>query len=152
MRLALRLIVLALGLPTLLVRGGEAAVARFSRVDVAPTWTSIYVGTVSLTMPAFSRTPAGDFESTYVARVFPYFFYNEQGRISIRLSDETLRKLERGEAIEFSGRAVSQEGAERQVEGRATPSAATGGKIKVRVRLSSKVELIFNTTYRFPGN
>ena len=151
MRPALRSIVLGLGLATVLRCGGEFVPARFSRVDVAPTWTSIYIGTVSLTMPVFTRTSAGDFESTYAARVFPYFFYNEQGKIGIRISDEALRKLESGEAIEFSGRAVNQQGAERQVEGKATPAGATSGKIKVRVRVSPKIELVFNTTYRFPG-
>lgn len=119
-------------------------------VEVAATWTSIYVGTVSLKMPPFVRNPAGDYESTYVARVFPYFFANESGRITIRVSAEALRQLERGEVAEFTGRAVNQQGEERRVEGKATPADATQGKIKVRVFVSPRIELIFNTTYRFP--
>lgn len=126
-----------------------AAVPDFRRVEVKPTWTSIYIGTVSLQMPPFTRTAAGDFESTYSARVLPYFFYNETGRIGIRVSDAALRQLARGETIEFSGRAVNHAGEDRPVEGRATPADAASGKIKVRVRVSPRIELIFNTTYRF---
>ncbi len=128
--------------------GAELPLSRYNRVEVAPAKTSIYVGTVSLTMPAFTRA-RGVYTSTYVAKVFPVFFYNEQGRLSIELSDEALLKLERGEPVEFKGRAVREDGAERPVEGKATPADATSGKIKVRVFYSKRVELIFNTTYRF---
>ena len=127
----------------------EAPLARFEHVEVAPAKTSIYVGTVSLTMPTFARAN-GIYETTYVAKVFPAFFYNEKGRLSIELSEPALRQLERGEVVEFKGRAVRDDGAERRVEGKATPLDATSGKIKVRVFYSKRIELIFNTTYRFP--
>ena len=147
----LRVCLLPLIFAPLLLRGADSPPANYDRVEVASAWTSIYIGTVSLKMPVFTRAASGDFESTYSARVFPYFFYNEHGRLSIRISDEAWRKLERGETIEFSGRAVNQENAERRVEGKATPAGVAGGKIKVRVFVSPQVELIFNTTYRFPG-
>jgi hypothetical protein len=151
MHRALRIIWVTLVLTPILLRGAGEPPARFEHVEVAPTWTSIYIGTVSLKMPVFARTAAGDYESTYAARVFPYFFYNESGRITIRVSAEDLQKLARGENFEFSGRAVNQQGKERRVEGKATPTAAATGKIKVRVFVSPRVELIFNTTYRLPG-
>ena len=151
MRRGLRATFLLLAFAPLCLRGAAALLARYDRVEVQATWTSIYIGTVSLKIPPFSRAVAGDYETTYAARVFPYFFYNETGRLSIRVSAEALRKLSRGEVIEFSGRAVNQQGAERRVEGKATPADATGGKLKVRVFVSPKIELIFNTTYRFPG-
>ena len=47
-------------------------------------------------------------------------------------------------------RAVREDGAERRVEGKATPINRAAGKIKVRVFYSKRIELIFNTTYRFP--
>lgn len=136
-------------LMTCCAHAADVPPGRYDRVEVAPAKTSIYVGTVSLTMPAFARAH-GVYASTYVARVFPVFFYNEKGRLSIELSDEALRQLERGETVEFKGRAVRDDGAERPVEGKATPADATSGKIKVRVFYSKRVELIFNTTYRFP--
>ena len=150
MRRLQRVILVMLVLAPIALPGAGEPPARFNRVEVAPTWTSIYIGTVSLKMPAFARAAAGDYETTYAARVFPYFFYNENGRLTIRVSAEALRQLERGEVIEFSGRAVNQQGAERRVEGKATPADPASGKIKVRVFVSPRIELIFNTTYRFP--
>lgn len=127
----------------------EGPLPRYDRVEVKAAWTSIYIGTVSLKMPALTRGAAGDFETTYAARVFPYFFHNETGRLSIHVSGAALQQQARGEVFEFSGRAVNQAGEERRVEGKATPSDATHGKIKVKVRVSARVELIFNTTYAF---
>lgn len=132
----------------LAARAAEAPLATYDRVTIAPTKTSIYIGTVSMTMPTFVRKN-GAYESSYAAKVFPYFFSNEKGTLAITLSDESLRKLEKGELVEFSGRAVNTDGEERRVEGKATPADALSGKIKVRVFVSKKIELIFNTTYRF---
>lgn len=141
-------ILVAIHVVTFGAHAADGPLSRYDRVEVAPAKTSIYVGTVSLTMPAFARAH-GVYASTYVAKVFPVFFYNEKGRLSIELSDESLRKLARGEPVEFKGRAVRDDGAERPVEGKATPTDGTSGKIKVRVFYSKRVELIFNTTYRF---
>lgn len=127
--------------------------SRYDRVEIAPTKTSIYIGTVALTLPAMERKNGG-YEASYAAKVFPYFFYNEKGTMRIVFPDESLRKLERGEVVEFSGRAENTEKEERRVEGKATPDEGAGGlkgKIKVRVWVSQRVELIFNTTYRFEG-
>ena len=133
-------------------RGGVVQAGKgcaFDRVEVAPTKTSVYVGSVSLSLPMFSRQ-GGVYETTYVAKVFPYFFYNETGRLGIDFSDEQLRRLGHGETVEFTGRAERTDGAARRVEGKVTPVDATSGKIKVRVFYSKRIELIFNTTYRFP--
>lgn len=125
-----------------------ATPASYARVEVAPAKTSIYVGRVTMTMPAFERKE-GRYESTYEAKVVPYFFYNERGKLAIEMSDEQLQALARGEVVEFKGRGERSDGVERRVEGKATPADATSGKIKVRVFVSKSVELIFNTTYRF---
>lgn len=151
MRCRVAIVALGVALATLACRldAAEAPLTRYSRVEVAPTKTSIYVGSVSMTMPTFSRTNGG-YETTYAAKVFPYFFSNEKGRLRVEWSDDALRKLERGEVVEFKGLAVNEEGEERSVEGKVTPADANSGKLKVRVRVSKKIELIFNTTYRFP--
>jgi hypothetical protein len=131
-------------------RAAAALPGRYDQVEIAPTKTSIYIGSVSMTMPAFTRRPGG-YASTYVARVFPYFFYNERGRLEIDVSDDQLRQLARGETIHFQGRGVNEDGEERHIEGRAVPKDATSGAIKVRVFVTKKIQLIFNTTYRFSG-
>ncbi len=133
--------------------GGAAAVPlnpRYRRVEVAPTKTSIYVGTVSLALPPLERRK-GEYTTTYEASVFPFFFYNETGRLWIECSDEQLRRLERGERVAFRGRVQRADGSEHRVEGTVTPADVTSGKVKVRVFATASVELIFNTTYRFTG-
>jgi hypothetical protein len=124
---------------------------RFSRVTVDPTQTSIYVGSVRLTMPPFLRR-GGAYTSEYKATVFPLFFYNERGRIAIEFPDESLRRLEHGEIVYFKGHAINDDGEERRVEGRAVPAGpgVDHGRIKVRVWVG-KIELIFNTQYQFTG-
>jgi len=122
----------------------------YSEATVDKVKTSIYVGSVTLDMPPFRRAQAR-YESTYSARVFPYFFYNEKGRIAIELSDEDLRKLAAGERVPFTGNAENLDGEPRRVEGHATPDDPLSGTIKVRVWVSPKIELIFNSRYRFTG-
>ncbi len=100
-----------------------------------------------MTFPEFVRKN-GTYWSTYSARVFPYFFYNEDGHLSIDVSDDQLRQLARGETIEFKGHGLSSDSEERPIEGKVTPTDATSGKIKVRVYVSKHIQLIFNTTYR----
>lgn len=130
--------------------GAEAPpLARYDRAEVAPAKTSIYIGTVTLTLPPLARRD-GAYETAYTAKVFPYFFSNESGRLRIDAGDDLLRRLARGETVEFTGRAVRTDGKERRVEGRAVPTDAASGKIKVRVHVPPRIELIFNTTYRFP--
>ncbi|MCE2861612.1 MAG: hypothetical protein RIR76_785 [Verrucomicrobiota bacterium] len=131
---------------------GTTPDASWRRVVIEPTWTSIYVGTVSLRMPEFNRNSAGEFESSYSARVLPWFFQNESGRLAIAVTDDALRRLAGGESIDFTGHAANHTGQPRGITGRATPVDITSGRIKVRVRVSASVELIFNTTYRFTGN
>lgn len=126
----------------------ETPIDRFNRVEIASTKTSIYIGSITMTMPVFERVD-GTYSADYRAKVFPYFFYNEHGRLSITVPDEDLRKLERGEVIQFVGEGISSDGERRHVEGRAVPTDANSGKIKVRVFVSKKIQLIFNTTYRF---
>lgn len=122
--------------------------AYYDRAIVAPARTSIYIGNVKLTMPPFVRD--GEvYRSTYEAKVFPLFFYNESGRISIALSPDDLQRLAAGERVHFTGEAFDTKGELRRVEGHADPADARSGKIKVRVWVSKNIELIFNTTYRF---
>lgn len=126
----------------------ELDLSRYGTATIATVKTSIYVGNVTLTTKPFARHD-GTYSSTYAAKVFPFFFYNEHGTLSIDVSDEMLRRLARGETVEFQGRGMSSENEERHIEGKATPADATTGKIKVRVFVSKRIQLIFNTTYRF---
>ena len=127
---------------------GRAAAAPGAPIVVAPARTSIYIGRITLTMPPFVRQD-GTYTATYSARVFPYFFYSETGRMWIDVSDDDLRRLAGGAPVDFTGHGRSDDGDERRIAGRATPADAVSGKIKVRVFVSKRIELVFNTTYRF---
>ena len=125
---------------------------RYAEVTVDKSDTSIYIGKVSLMLKPFARS-SGAYHSEYVAKVFPFFFFSERGNLAIEFSEEQLKRLDRGETVLFSGRANNSDGEDRRVEGRAIPesSGADHGKIKVRVWVSKRIELIFNTVYRFTG-
>ena len=133
------------GLP---VRATEdAALVRYDRVEIAPAKTSIYVGSVAMTLTPFARKN-GVYHSNYTAKVFPYFFWGEDGWIAIEMTDDALRQLAKGETVQFKGHGMNNDGEERHIEGRAVPADANTGKIKVRVFVSKRIQLIFNTTYR----
>ncbi len=119
-----------------------------THVDVDPTRTSIYIGSVSMTMPTFVREGA-TYTAAYTAKVFPYFFYNEKGTLTVTIADEQLDQLAQGKTIEFTGRAFNTEGQERKVTGKATPADAKSGKLDVHVWVSKRIQLIFHTKYRF---
>lgn len=116
-------------------------------VAIAPVRTSIYVGSVNLTTSEFRRD--GDkFLATYEARVRPWFFWNETGKITINLPLADIRRLTEGERVEFTGEALNHRGKPRHVTGYAERANAATGKIKVRIGVDD-TELIFNSTYRF---
>ena len=122
------------------------AADAWNSVTIPPVKTSMYVGSVTLTTSEFRRE--GDkFNATYEAKVRPWFFWSETGRITITLPPADLERLARGERIEFTGEAANHKGKPRHVTGRADRADATSGKIKVRIGVDD-TELIFNTTYR----
>jgi hypothetical protein len=145
----LRLLVLPLLLATPLA-ARVVSQTLFDEVTVDKVKTSIYIGSVTLRTPPLTRDN-GSYHTTYRATVFPYFFHNEHGTLTIHLSDAELERLTAGQTVEFSGEARNSEGEHREVTGRAQPADAQSGKLKVRVRVTPKIELIFNTTYRFTG-
>jgi len=141
---------LFLAVSSIALHGETPRDARFDQAVVEPVKTSIYIGYVKLTAPIFTRTRAG-YGSNYHASVFPFFFWSEHGRMTIEASDDDLRRLARGEAVQFKGHAENSDGETRLITGRAVPEDATRGKLKVRVFVSKRIQLIFNTTYRFVG-
>jgi hypothetical protein len=138
---------LLLGAAVFLRADTSKIIGDWDSVSMAPVKTSIYVGSVKLTTSEFRR--AGDkFTATYEAKVWPWFFWSESGKIAISLPLAELEKLARGERVEFSGEAFNHKYKPRHVTGRAERTDPASGTIKVRIRVDD-TELIFNTTYRF---
>ena len=130
--------------------GAGPSLAPYEAVDVPLMKTNAYVATVSLSTGRFRREN-GAFLADYKATVFPYFFLAEKGRLVVSVPDDALRRVERGESVTFTGRAVRSDGTVRPIDGRASPIDAQSGKIKVRVAITRRVILVFNTTYRLAG-
>jgi len=132
---------------------GMASGVRASNTDkitVETSSTSIYIGKVTLLVAPLARQN-GVYTGDYRAKVFPYFFMNEHGTFRLEVSDEDLARVAKGETVEFKGHAENNGREERKITGRATPDDAVHGKIKVRIFVTDKIQLIFNTTYRFDG-
>lgn len=132
------------------VRAAADDLSRFSRVAVEPCTAFVYIATVKMTILPFARKNTV-YSSTYSARVFPYFYYSEAGRIWIVVSDDQLRRVARGESIDFSGRAISESGESRKVDGHATLTRPSGGRIRVRVFVSRRISLDYDTTFELVG-
>jgi len=117
------------------------------RVAIPMMKTSIYVGTVTLVTSPFARS-GDEYTATYEARVRPWFFWSETGRITIKVPPADLARLRAGETVEFTGDAENHKKKPRHVRGRAQPAGAGGttGRIKVRIGVDD-TELIFNGTY-----
>ncbi len=117
-------------------------------VWVAPVQTSFYLGRVALSAGAFRRE-AGGYSASYAAKVFPYYFWSET-------RDSADRAPRRGAAAAwrrapwspFTGKATRADGRERWVEGRVAATGPDGGTIKVRLHVSRRLVLVFDTTYR----
>ena len=122
-------------------------VTGWDHVCVAPMKTSIYIGSVTLTTGVFERA-GSSLTTTYQARVFPWVFWSESGRITIGLTDAGLAAMAKGEKAEFSGVAANQKSKPRKVTGYAVPADASSGMIKVRI-LADGYTLVFNGSYRF---
>lgn len=108
--------------------------------------TSIYIGSVTLTTTEFVPQDDG-FHASYQAKVRPWFFWSETGRITIKLPGADLTRLALGQTVEFTGEAADHKNKPRTVTGRAQPASAKSGKIKVRI-MADGIELIFNGSYQ----
>lgn len=142
---ALLLVGLALALSSV-----DGIAAPSDKVEVETSSTSIYIGKVTLLIARLSRNDSV-YSGEYKARVFPYFFMNEHGTFRISIPDEALTKLARGESVDFTGEAENGSREPRKVTGRATPDNQVEGKIKVRIFVTERIQLVFNTRYKFAG-
>jgi hypothetical protein len=132
------------------LNAADDALARFNLVDIKPSVASLFIASVTMTMPPFVRKQTV-YSSTYFAKVFPYFFYSERGRIWIIVPDDELKRAAQGLPVDFVGRALSDSGEERKVVGHAVPTGPTGGKIRVRVFITRRIALNYDTTYELKG-
>jgi hypothetical protein len=113
-----------------------------------PSSTSVSGEKVSLRVGVLTRQ-AETFIGDYQLKVVPLFFKSEKGSLSMVVSDETLRKLASGMAVDFTGQATtSGSGKTRRIDGEATPSGHGRGTVKLRFMAGNR-EMVFSTSYHF---
>ncbi|MFT3780374.1 MAG: hypothetical protein QM790_00060 [Nibricoccus sp.] len=118
----------------------------YTTVSVETSSTSIYIGKVTLIVGKLTRKD-GILAGDYTAKVFPYWFMGEHGSFRMKVSDDDFARVAKGETVEFTGEAENTDKEVRKITGRATPTDATHGKFKVRIFVTQKIQLIFNSTY-----
>lgn len=124
----------------------QAAVPR--KLVIHPTSTSVAGGKASLTISALRRK-AATYIGEYDLKVSPWYFKNETGKLMMVVSEEALRKLTQGIAVNFTGRATTDaDGTTRPINARATPSGNTQGSVTFSF-VGDEKKVTFNSTYHF---
>src|SRR6476646_9705034 len=99
----------------------ETTDAVTRKLFIDPSFTSVALGKARLIVSPLTHQN-GNYVGDYRLKVKPYFFKSEEGTLLLAASVESVRKLQAGTAIDFSGRAVTRkDGKIHVVLGRATP-------------------------------
>ena len=116
---------------------------------IDPSSTSVALrGKASLIVSPLTHRD-GSYVGDYQLKVRPYFFKSEKGSLVLAASDDSLRKLQAGTAINFNGKAVTREdGRTHIVLGRATPSSGDRGSVTFSI-ITDDAKIVFNTSYHF---
>lgn len=118
-----------------------------SKLLVAPSSSQLAGGTAKLVVGVLSRDNSS-YTGEYRIKVFPYFFKSETGKLLIRVSETSLRKMIEGDATSFAGRAITDgTGETRPVTAKVLPAAGDHGALTFTVATENG-PLVFNTSYR----
>jgi len=129
-----------------LIAESSGAITRTLFID--PSSASVALGKVNLTVSSL-RHQSGNYVGEYQLRVRPYFFKSESGSLLLAASDDSVRKLQAGTAIAFTGKAVTfKDGKIHTVIGKATPSAGDHGNVRFSI-ITANGTMVFNTSYHF---
>jgi len=134
---------------------GQAEMAGTSsagtrKLFINPSSTSVALGKASLIVSPLTHRE-GNYVGDYQLKVRPYFFKSEKGSLLLAASDDAVRKLQAGTAINFTGQAVThKDGRTHIVLGRATPSSSDRGSVTFSI-VTDDARIVFNTSYHFPA-
>jgi hypothetical protein len=126
----------------------ETADAVTRKLFIDPSSTSVALGKASLIVSPLTHRN-GNYVGDYQLKVKPYFFKSEEGTLLLAASVESVRKLQAGTAIDFSGKAVTRkDGKIHVVLGRATPLSNDRGSVTFSI-ITDNGKMVFNTSYHF---
>jgi hypothetical protein len=119
------------------------------KLFIDPSSTSVALrGKASLVVSPLTHRN-GNYAGDYQLKVRPYFFKSETGSLLLVASDDSVRKLEAGTPINFTGQAVTlKDGRTHVVLGRATPSSNDCGSVRFSI-VTDDAKIVFNTSYHF---
>jgi hypothetical protein len=107
----------------------ETSDAVTRKLFIDPSSTSVALGKASLMVSPLTHRD-GNYVGDYQLKVRPYFFKSEKGSLLLAASDDSVRKLQAGKAIDFTGKAVTRtDGKIHVVLGKATPSSGDRGSV-----------------------
>jgi len=127
----------------------ETSDALTRKLLIDPSSTSVALrGKASLIVSPLTHR-SGNYAGDYQLKVRPYFFKSEKGSLLLAASDDALRKLQAGKAINFTGKAVTRkDGRTHIILGRATPSSVDRGSVTFSI-ITDDGKMVFNTSYHF---
>jgi hypothetical protein len=118
------------------------------KLFIGPSSASVALGKASLIVSPLTHRD-GNYVGDYQLKVKPYFFKSEKGSLLLAASDDAVRKLQAGTAINFTGQAVThKDGRTHIVLGRATPSSRDRGSVTFSI-VTDDARIVFNTSYHF---
>lgn len=127
----------------------EASDTVTRKLFIDPSSSSVALrGKASLIVSPLTHRD-GNYLGDYQLKVRPYFFKSEKGTLRLTASDDAVRKLQAGRAINFTGKAVThKDGRTHIVLGRATPSSRDRGSVTFSI-ITDDAKIVFNTSYHF---
>ena len=126
----------------------ETSDAVTRKLFIDPSSTSLALGKASLIVSPLAHRD-GNYVGDYQLQVRPYFFMSEKGSLLLAASDDSVRKLQVGTAIDFTGKAVARKnGKTHVVLGKATPSSGERGSVTFSI-ITDNGKMVFNTSYHF---
>src|ERR1041384_8487965 len=119
------------------------------KLFIDPSSTSVALrGKASLVISPLTHRD-GNYVGDYQLKVRPYFFKSERGSLLLVASDDAVRKLQTGTAINFTGKAVTyKDGRTHIVLGKGTPASADRGSVTFSI-ITDDAKIVFNTSYHF---
>jgi hypothetical protein len=127
----------------------ETSDAVTRKLFIDPSSTSVALGGKASLIVSPLKHRSGNYVGDYQLKVRPYFFKSEKGSLLLAASDNAVRKLQAGTAINFTGKAVTRkDGRTHIVLGRATPSSGDRGSVTFSI-ITDDGKMVFSTSYHF---
>jgi hypothetical protein len=120
---------------------------------IDPSSVPVAAGRATLTIGSLQCTN-GIFSGDYKIKVFPYFFKNEKGTMSVFVSDATLAEIDQGKVADITGTATTsgKGGRTRHIEATVTPADINHGTLKLSFTTVTNRKMLFEPAYHFAGN